>query len=369
MSNTVEEGSGELGGFLRGYLSRSSLSQRALAAQIQIPLTTLRALMTGQISPTQGTRDRLQRAFGESVPLPPARTKHKCPTCRKPFRDSPSRRRVYCSRGCFAVGRRHHISPKGTLGQFLFDKWQASDLTLRAWSLTVGLASDTLKGLMQGHLPKRGTLAQLRKVYGDSLPETETAISGSRIQMLFAHQEKGRTPESRQKAARSMRGRVRTKEHVAKLMAARQANGAVERSVAAMTASSRSTRGRCRSALMGRLNGNPEPSRDQLQEWAKETAKKVELSTGAVLAEWKPYMEKRGLWNPAGRKPDERRHQMIEQLLANAPKAASGRVKRGTWDSIAREVGEAEGREWSGPELYEWHREHRKTCTEDPNAA
>ncbi len=80
MSNTVEEGSRELGRYLCDYQVRSGLSSKALAAQIGIDPATLDALMTGRTKLRQSTRGKLRRVFGDDLPDTPTATERRIAT-------------------------------------------------------------------------------------------------------------------------------------------------------------------------------------------------------------------------------------------------------------------------------------------------
>ncbi len=364
MSNTAEEGSGDLGGFLRGYLSQSSLSQRALAAQIQIDPSTLHDLMAGRAKLTQVTREKLIATFGEAVPLPDE-GKHTCPRCKNTFWDKPSHQRTFCSRGCFAAERGKYISPKTPFARFLLGKWRNSDLTLSEWSRTVGIHRTTLQELMEGALPTQRTLDRLRGVYGNQLPETDTETERRR-RVLAEHRGNPHTPEAKQKSGDSRRGQRHSPERVAKRLATAQASGGYERSLEGLAAKSRTLERRALAGLPMRLRANPNPSWSQVKKWAEETGEKVGESTKVVLAWWEPYLKKRELWNAAGRKPDpvvQRRCRLVTSLYANAPKTENGDLSRGQWEEIEKQVTEITGEPWTRAGLGRWYRDHkRKGC-------
>ncbi len=357
------QGVGELGRFLHDHWQKSGLSLQALARQIGISSPALDDLIGARKTPTQHTRNKLKEAFGEGVPLPPDLGAHTCPICKKPFR-KPAVHQVYCSQACFAEKRKNRFSPRTRFARFLLDDWDNSKLTLAAWSSTVGLPPGTLNGLMRGALPMPRTLDRLRAKYGDRLPATETAKYEHRVQILLANQEKGHTPEAREKAAKSMRGRKRKRASVAKWMATRRANGSYDRTLAILAVSSRSDRGRCRASLLGRLRGNPKPSRALQKEWAEEAARTFRISPKEVLAIWEPYLEKRELIPRSGRPEDPKKQEklrVIEEGRANAPKTASGRVTREGWKKITCDVSVIEGREMSVPEVQKFYWENRES--------
>ncbi len=359
---------------MRGYQNRSGLSQKAMAAQIGIDPDTLDALMAGRTKLRQSTRGKLTIFFGEEIPLPlaaPNYPVYTCERCERQFRDKPSTQRRYCSRKCDIADHRPRLSPAKTpFARFLNSQWQASRLTLSEWGRSVGLDRHTAKRLIRGGLPRRSTFDHLRSLFGDDLPETPT-VTEERIARLQANAGDLHTPEVKRKAAEARRRQNlrQSPETKAKIKASLQAIGHLERTAAVLTTWNQSTEGKCVSALMGRLNGNPEPSWGQVKEWAEETGKKVGLPTKAVLEIWRPHLEKRDLLSRAGSPRNERRHQIIEEMLAKAGKTDSRKAKRGTWDEIAREVSRVEGKEISGPQLYEWYRRHRQVCTESWLAA
>ncbi len=357
------QGVGELGRFLHDHWQKSGLSQRALGAQIQIDPSTLHDLMAGRTKLTQVTREKLIAAFGEAVPLPDEGM-HKCPTCKKAFRDKPSHRRIYCSRACRAIKDGKSISPPTPFAWFLFDKWVNSDLTLSEWSRTVGIHRMTLQELMEGALPTQRTLDRLRGVYGDQLPETDTETERRR-RVLAEHRGNPHTPEAKQKSGDSRRGQRHSPERVAKRLATAQASGGYERSVAALAATSRMPKRRVLSGLPMRLRATPQPSKDQLREWAAETGKKVGLSAEAVLQEWRPYLEKRGLWNAAGRPTSSQVRRMcriVTPLFDNAPKGEDGDLAYGQWGGITETYNKATGENWQPDELGRRYRKHKKSC-------
>ncbi len=227
----------------------------------------------------------------------------------------------------------------------------------------MGLHRETLRELLHGALPWQRTLDRLWAVYGDQLPKTETGTE-RRLRQLLPYSGGLRNPEAGSKARAGIRGHRQSEEHIAKRLAARRASGGHERTMQALRAHKRSTRGRCISALPSRLRANPNPSKAQLREWAEETGGRLGLPRNAVLAIWKPYLERRELWSQVGRPPDERRHRLIEELRAGAQKTPKGRLKHGIWDSIALQVGKVEGTALSGGVLYQWYRRHLKSCTE-----
>jgi hypothetical protein len=118
--------------------------------------------------------------------------------------------------------------------------------------------------------------------------------------------------------------------------------------------------------LSRRLAIIPTPSANEIEDWSERTALATGLTPPLVRRHWLTRLQALGIINPGGRRPDERRHQLIEELLAKQPPGPGGRRRKGIWDEIAQRVADMEAIQipFAGHELRSWLRRHKKTCPE-----
>jgi hypothetical protein len=281
------------------------------------------------------------------------------PMCRRPIKDKPSHIRIYCSRACAAIARQGHLSPKTPLGRFLFNQWRASGQTLSEWSRGVGIHRETLKELMQDALPIQRTYDRLKAAFGSQVPETPTETERRRDTIL-KYQGNPHTPEAVAKSAASRRGKSQTPERIAKRDATMRASGGHERRVAALLTNNTSLSKRALTGLPMRLrslDGLPTP--EDLGRWAKGTGAALGIPPDAVLAIWKPYLQKRGLLSPGGRPPKLKRCQIIADELARIPVGRRHRVPNGFWPNVAQLITDAEGEPIDAMSVKAWRVRHK----------
>lgn len=125
----------------------------------------------------------------------------------------------------------------------------------------------------------------------------------------------------------------------------------------------RTMRGRAQNSLKNFLRRTPQPTRAQIREWAGTVRNRLGLSVARVLESWRPGLERRGLWSRAGRKANERRHGILQQLKAMARRTATGKLAQGFWAEAAKVVSQDEDSAISGAELQVWSKRHERYCS------
>lgn len=302
------------------------------------------------------------------------RTTSICATCRQPFEHRADRRRIHCSKPCYATDQRGDLSPETELAVFLFDQWRNSGLSISAHARTLGIGKDSLTWLIGNRLPARKTYGRLKRAFGDALPPSQTETEAQRLNRARVHEQlpkpgSKRSSEMYRRAAAAKRGRPRRPEDAARSAATARATGAAEQAGVRLTTDARSTEGRIRRMLFGRLRHVPRPSRPQVREWARDAADGANRSAADVLAAWTPYLEARGLWSKAGRKANETRHAIVLELRAEWRQTPKGNPKRGFWAAVAATISEVENYPVTAKEMREWYRQHLRHCMGLPQGA
>jgi hypothetical protein len=147
----------------------------------------------------------------------------------------------------------------------------------------------------------------------------------------------------------------------------RRQNGAHERALVRLQDWRLSPSGRAQSSLHLRLWRNPQPSPQQVREWAADYGRRAGLPAAAVWEIWRDELEECGLLGRGGPKPNEARHHRIDEWRVTWPRTRSGKVKAGFWDQAAawetdtmcKDDPEAEGIDGDG--LKRWYRKHTLT--------
>lgn len=280
--------------------------------------------------------------------------------CRRPIKDRPSHARVYCSVACAAIARQVHLSPKTPLGRFLFSQWRASGETLSAWARSVGIHRETLRELMQDCRPIDRTYTRLHAVYGDALPASPTETERRR-QIILANQGNPHTPEAVAKSAASRRGKSQAPERVAKREATMRGSSGHERRVEALRLAAQSLSKRILTGLpkrLGTLKGPPTP--EILRTWAEATAATAGVSPKEVMAVWRPYLRKRGIFNAGGRPVHTERCRIAAEEWSIAPPRQSQHGPDAYWHRVAQRVSLAEqaSRPFSRQDMQRWESKH-----------
>jgi hypothetical protein len=217
--------------------------------------------------------------------------------------------------------RGHRPRPAAPFARFLWDEWQRSGLGLHAFGRQV-LGISTLDKLIAGHEVSQATYNKLKERYGDALPAgpIDTATRAARMKRVRIQP----GPEIVRKRAGSQRGM-----HYSEAVRARR-----RERWAALTPEERRARTAhfdnrpIMQSLRVHLRWVAEPGRQQLQAWAEGTGKRFQLPASAVLAAWKPCLQRRGLWPKGGRPPQ------IDYLQVH-----EWRQQRVKWEVIGSRLG------------------------------
>lgn len=292
-----------------------------------------------------------------------------CATCGKALTAKQRGQAIYCSNTCYGKARMTFRAPKLALGGFLFDRWQASRQSLWPYAASIGISGTALTNILSDTLPKPKTLAKLRAVFGDALPDAtayrmpDTAREAARRAAQSAqHPAHSRAANEKRRAA--LKGRPKPRDAVERSWATRRANGAADRAVAGLKRWSATPEAGAVKSLISRLRGNPSPDKQARAAWARAVSLKCGLSAARVQILWRPYLQERGLLGTGGQKTLERRHDIIEALMETWPRVGrSRRFAAGFWDEAARLVndGVAAG-DTDGPALNNWWSQHPRFC-------
>jgi hypothetical protein len=294
----------------------------------------------------------------------------KCAGCRRPFSYPAYEKRTYCSADCANSKGRDLDPPDDEFHQFLFDQWCDSGLAVQPYARQLGLTAGGFRRLVNGGLPLRRTLERLEAFYGAALPATPTETE-RRPAMVMALQPglpKAGTPEIRaraRKAGDTMRGQRRPGAG-AKMVATKRARGLLEKDAPRLRALARQPKVRARAALGFYLHLHPTASLDDLRQRAKRVAPGLGLTANGVWAEWVPVLDARGPLDRGGGQANERRHDLLDRLMADWPRSPAGKLKRGFWGCAADQVYKVESAVnpeapcLSGPQLQEWYRRHTR---------
>jgi hypothetical protein len=193
------------------------------------------------------------------------------------------------------------FSPKTAIGWFLYRKWQSSGKGMNAFARDdLGVAFDTFQRLLTGHRPVKRTYGRLKRVYGDELPPAELHRDWLRKQSS-TQMRAARKKLDQKKAAEGRRGKPRSPEATARMLATKAKSGEDEREKARLIAFAKSLKGRAVASLKQYLEWTPAPSKETIEAWAQTVGERLVLPTAAVKAIWRPYLQKRRLWPKGGR--------------------------------------------------------------------
>jgi len=149
--------------------------------------------------------------------------------------------------------------------------------------------------------------------------------------------------EHRGKGGRAHRGRSKPPGFGAKLRAAQIAHPDYEQRLARLAAMTKAPNRRALHSLVMRLRTAPEPSRDDLKNWAAPVAERLNLPRQAVLAVWRPHLQERGLLGKGGRPIQTNRCEIAAEEWRISPPKQGQRGPNAYWHRVARRVSENEG--------------------------
>jgi transcriptional regulator with XRE-family HTH domain len=248
-------------------------------------------------------------------------------------------------------------------------------LTISAFCEMVGTSTAVLNQWRRGagrRVPRVliERLAELFEMpYDDALAEAggETAedvktAKGKRLSALSVAARKTLEGQTRfaaghRKGAAARRGGKQSPEHTAKVVRALTENGTYDR----LRERSRQTNGQVRQALVGWLNGNPTPTREELIRRAEDVGKRYgQLPVESVLPIWRPGLERHGLGdllapatpesghpargpNKGGRPRNEKRQRLVLHLMDGWARKTDGDLVDGFWPMALERVTALEG--------------------------
>jgi transcriptional regulator with XRE-family HTH domain len=287
-----------------------------------------------------------------------------------------------CGRQCDVVARRK-LPPWNPLQVRCLERIAETHLTVRAFARAAGISDVALRHWFRrrGSTTSAQTLRKLAEVLG--IPEEQALAEAggrtaedSRVDRARKARAVPRDPirmaQAHRKAGDALRGKPKSPEHIAASVAfwENRSAEAKARGVEALIAGSRSAKGRALHGLYGRLRHTPTPSREQLATWAQTVGERLGLPPDAVLAIWKPYLQKRGLIGTAGRPRLERRHRIIVDSLTTCGLTPDGRIPTSFW---GRALSELEQVEKHPPRTVEsvrqWWIDHKRACLSCVGAA
>lgn len=290
-----------------------------------------------------------------------------CSVCGTQFRPSSSTNpSYYCGQRCYGIARSKIRSPKRPLGRFLREQWIASHLSKAAFERSIGLSRGVLANLLDDRLPTDATLQKVRAVYGDALPETESATDWRKRrgrELLDAHRDQ-RSPEVRRKNSEALRGRPKSPEHVARIVATKRATGVYER-IGKQFAEWRATpQGRAIHRLGAHLRKTPTPTRATLRRWMMQAAAQFSTTPDQIGDWWRPALERRGLppKRRGGPRPLEHRHEIIDAVDTEYQRSKTGDRTTAAWEAIRQRIEEIEDADVDVPTLQAWWGMHPSHC-------
>jgi hypothetical protein len=245
-------------------------------------------------------------------------------------------------------------------------------LSFSAWARDVGIQRETLRKWFQtkGSALSSRFLQQLADVLGISI-EQATRESGG-LTAEDKHRAVGvqigvhnfvqsiEDPKARRvvydKSARSRQGLIPSPAALAKGVQTRWDRGVYNRTLANLHEANTSKKAALARGLGKRLGRTPTPSRELINEWAADTSERVGLAESAVLAIWKPYLQRRGLVHAGGRGREEERCTRLRALMASWPRTRKG-LADGFWNRAAQQE------DMDYKSLKEWWRVHRPVCS------
>lgn len=281
----------------------------------------------------------------------------------------------YCSAKCRAdADRRLRPGNKNPLQLRCLNYINANGLTIVAFMQETGLGLHTFYNWMKSKdtTTSRDNIARLAAVLGiteEQAIEEAGGITAEQRRSIMARRiiyegrlTGGNTPESRRKAAASQRGQPRSLEAREKARRTMQGSPMAARARGRLVAWLASPQGRLVHRLLPFLARNPSPTEGQVQLWADRVAILSETRREVVLAAWRPYLQKRGLWPKGGRRGLEDRHRLVQELMDTWPKKKNGALADGFWGHATRAVSKAEGRQIDPFALKRWWISHTRTC-------
>ena len=227
------------------------------------------------------------------------RSETTCPVCRQPFSHPARTRRIYCSMACRSTSTLRLRPPASNFNAFIWQRWVQSGQTIRAYAMTIGVGENVLRTVLANRLPMRRNYDRLRQHFGDELPasptDTDRRIRQARAAYANLYPKPGTAAfaANRDKAGETMRGRPKTRDHIDKMVAARQARESYP--PADLVEFSRSAPGRAIHSLVAYLHRTPQPTEAQAREWAKACADRLGEPVETVLRAWKRTLRRRGI--------------------------------------------------------------------------
>lgn len=303
-----------------------------------------------------------------------------CPNCGRSVwvtRAAQSRWRA-CSRLCLAALRRRLVAWNG-LQQRILERMMADGLTFTDVANRSGVNRTTIRRWFgeRGRYLRSESVKKLSTYLGLADDEALALAGGRRGEGEMARTgraniEAGRpVPGSakfrraRRKAGLKMRGRPHRPDWKARIGASNRKSGTGRLGAERLVAFQSTPIGGLAQRLWIRLRWHPAPDRATIRRWAAEIADRTGTTESEVLAAWKPYLQRRGLWSTRGRKANERRHAIVGHLNRIWPTR-----KHGFWDVVAAIVEDVDGDQRSGIELAQWWAHHRRYClTAEPDLA
>lgn len=277
-------------------------------------------------------------------------------------------RKLYCSHPCYLATKRTDLPAATEFGAFLRIEWRASEKSLSAFARQLGISRHALTELITTQrLPADKTIAKLRMYFGDRLPTVKSATEVWREQngeVFEASRHLAMTPDARAKAAASNRGKKRNPDATAKQIQAHKTSQVWRDHLIRTAAGLRTTRRRALSSLAARLRKEPAPDDDTRRQWAGETAKNLGLTSGRILALWRPLLNRRKLASGTGRPRLVARHRVITDLMTSYGVSPSDRMPRGFWEEAFDSVSIAEGERAprDTQSVRQWWVDHKADC-------
>jgi len=168
--------------------------------------------------------------------------------------------------------------------------------------------------------------------------------------------------DHQRRAARSRR-RHFTPASAAASVAARRANGALQRWNDAGIALARTPERRALQILRNFLWWHPSPTADMVKAWVQHAATSLAVEAGVIRSWWRDSLKNAGLHSGAGRPRLEGRCELVRELMAGWGRSASGRLRPGFWAAaLERLEAAAEGAPGTEHELLVWWRQHSAIC-------
>jgi hypothetical protein len=318
------------------------------------------------------------------VPEPPAVTTSVCAWSGggKPFPHAAHDQRTYCCRAHRARANFEGRRPKEPFNRFVYDRWNASGLSVRAFGLEHAIPDRTMRSIFAGKRPRQGTVDLAVAAWGTAVPlpqETETdrrskaadAMRNDRVAARAADPEAARRSDREAAKKRSAAaGWKMPPEAVEKSVEGKRRTGALERAATNLKAVGAQQRTRALRVLNGHRRRRPDvlPTKDEIGRW--EVAAAVALgfkSASEVHAIWHPILERIG-WQPKGgrkRTATQPRHDLIRSMQRSLGLGPFDAMPRGFWPDVAkkanRDIGEKEPG-YEGQNRY-WH-DHLPGCIE-----